>query len=179
VTPLKSGIAGNIGGISGPATGTVTAYGSTFNANYFVLDHKAYLVAPTTGTYTFTITADDIAYLWVGPTAYAGWNSASAAAKSFSSTSATYSTFVLTGAYIPFRVMYANAQGTSTFSFKLTGPGLTPTTIVDGSTALSTNVVQQGCGLLTALSAPPFSSWGDEGTLLGLRRVARNQLGSS
>lgn len=68
VKPYYNGTTAQIG-VNSPETETeISVYGSPkFSSDYFALDHRAYLYAPQTGSYTFTSTKpDDIVYIWLG-----------------------------------------------------------------------------------------------------------------
>ncbi|KAI0127688.1 hypothetical protein BJ170DRAFT_595550 [Xylariales sp. AK1849] len=80
-SPNIDGVTSTVGGISASGSQYITVCGSSesFASDYFALDHKGYLFAVVTATYTFTVSGvDDAAFLWLGPSAYSGWTRANA-----------------------------------------------------------------------------------------------------
>lgn len=153
-----------VGGINEPAGQTVSIYGSTeaFSASYFVLNHRGYIFAQTTGTYTFaTSNADDVVFLYVGQDAYSGYSASNADAKAVccsspaNSASTTYT--LAEGDYMPFRIVFGQQGGPVIFSFSITAPD--GTVILDSSTQDSDFIVQYSCDGTTA---PAFLDWGEE-----------------
>ena len=142
--------------------GSETIYDSQpFEVADFTLDHRGYILAPQSGIYNFRFvnTIDDIGLIWLGPAAYSGWNRGNAAAVlAYQTTGSMAATWMANaGDYIPFRVMYANAQGVAVLNFSVNAPD--GTILIDGGTRLTDNVIQFSCDQTTA---PPFPAWGSE-----------------
>ena len=139
----------------------VSIYGSseTFNDFYLVIDHRGYLFAQTTGTYTFTTqAADDVFLVWLGSYAYSGWDRSNAnLVADLTYPDQTYTVNLVEGEYYPMRFMWANGDGPGNFEFSVTAPD--GTTILDADTVSSPYVVQYSCD---GVSAPEYASWGSE-----------------
>ncbi|KFY41684.1 hypothetical protein V495_04833 [Pseudogymnoascus sp. VKM F-4514 (FW-929)] len=141
--------------------------------NYTVINHRAYIFAQQSGTYTFRLPlVDDISILWVGPAAYSGFTRANAnIVQSFVSGAQTPVTYTVTfeeGKYYPMRVIWANGGGAGVMSFELKGPD--GKVIIDASTTEpSPFLVQYSCDETTA---PRFAPFGNPSTLRHLHQKA-------
>jgi hypothetical protein len=126
------------------------------------VDHRGYIFALKTGTYSLSATTDDILLAWVGVKAYAGWNRANADYISTTgSTPGTYTFDLIAGTYNPIRIMYANGFGAGSLDFSLTDPD--GNALLDSTTGFSPNIISKGCeGTSEGLLAPAFSAWGGE-----------------
>ncbi|KAH0387173.1 hypothetical protein E4T50_15899 [Aureobasidium sp. EXF-12298] len=150
------------GGLYESDVGQISIYGSTqtFESDYFTLNHVGYIFAQTSGTYTFTLTQpDDIALLWLGSNAYSGWtrDNADATAVIFGNPSASATVDLVQGQYLPFRVVFGQAQGAVSFYLTLTAPD--GTVILNSDTSNSPFLVQFSCD---GTSAPAFPAFGSE-----------------
>ncbi|KAI0163727.1 GLEYA domain-containing protein [Pestalotiopsis sp. NC0098] len=161
--PGVSGITSTIGGINLPGGGVLSVYGSdqTFSTDYFALDHKGYLFAVATGTYTFSFTrVDDAAFLWVGPTAQDGWTRANAdlevTIRNVDDGPGRGSTTVdlVEGQYLPIRIMFGQGHSAAEFQLSVTAPD--GTVFLNSNTENSPYIVQYSCDRVTA---PEFSAW--------------------
>jgi hypothetical protein len=138
-SPGVDGVTSTIGGISASGGVAISVYGSsqTFYSDYFALDHKGYLFAVATGTYTFTVSGvDDAAFLWLGSEAYAGWTRSNAdlivAYHQGVGPGSGSTTIDLTeGEYLPIRIMFAQGQGNAVFQLSVAAP--------DGTVFLNSN----------------------------------------
>ncbi|KAI0197386.1 GLEYA domain-containing protein [Xylaria flabelliformis] len=168
-TPTYTGVTPFIGGLSalGASDGKIYNSTSTLNSTYFVLNQHAYLWACEKGTWQFDISGvDDLVLAWVGDVAYSGWTDANANARAvwtFQGTgshtgSASFTTDLEGGSFVPVRFVFANAQGGGAFKVTITSPsGI----IVHqtGRTANNDWVVRRSCDESTA---PEFPSFGKE-----------------
>lgn len=154
-----------VGGIDASGGVAISIYGSSssFYSDYFSLDHKGYLFAVATGTYTFTFSGvDDIAMLWLGPTAYAGWTRANANLvvpyhQGSGPGSGSTTIDLVEGQYLPIRVLFGQGQGSAVFQLSVAAPD--GTVFLDSSTENSPYIVQYSCDGTTA---PAYSPWGSE-----------------
>lgn len=120
------------------------------------------MFAQQAGEYTFTIpSSDDITLLWVGPTAYAGWNRANAKIiqpfVSSGQTPVSYKETFTAGQYVPIRIVWANGGGPGQFTFELKAPD--GTVIIGGKDGKeSPFLVQYSCDRTSAPRYPPFGA---------------------
>jgi hypothetical protein len=161
-TPSYEATASICGGLYQNDVGQVSIYGSTrtFQSDYFTLNHVGYIFAQSSGTYTFTLSQpDDIALLWLGSNAYSGWtrDNADATAVIFGSPSASATVNLVQGDYLPFRIVFGQAQGAISFYLSLTAPD--GTVILDSNTPDSRFLVRYSCD---STSAPAFPAFGSE-----------------
>ena len=80
--------------------------------------------APQTGTYTFSVIADDTARLWVGATAVSGYNSTNSV---LSTGNGSYSIALNTNDYLDIRAIHSEGGGANNFSVRISGPGISIT----------------------------------------------------
>lgn len=75
--------------------------------------YTGFFLAPTTATYTFTIFADEKAYIWLGNYAIAGYTNINANAYSdyFTSHTGTFSVALTAGQFYPIRLQWSNLGG--------------------------------------------------------------------
>lgn len=164
-TPYYHASSNTIGGFSGTASADsayVPFYNSAvaFNQSYFVLNHRWYLHAPSTGTYTVSIPAvNDIAFLYAGNNAYSNYSRASSNSTATASAPVTYTLQATEGEYVPMRLIYAQATDAYSLGFTLTAPD--GTVLLGPSSAASAAVVQYGCNGYAG-DAPPFPAFGSE-----------------
>ncbi|PON22165.1 hypothetical protein TGAM01_v209039, partial [Trichoderma gamsii] len=142
-----------IGGISFQDGADKSVYGSPpLPESNFVLNHRGYIYARQTGTYTFTLTrVDDAAFVWVGAAAYSGWTAANANLKvvyNNGPAQGTYSVNLQEGRYYPFRIFYGQGPRTAEFDVNVRAP--------DGTTFLSSNTT--GSPYLVRFSCDGFST---------------------
>ena len=123
---------------------------------HFVLNQVGYLIAPETGTYTFSFPyANDVLVVWVGPNAYSGWTRSNAnAVISYYGGSFTFQ--MTKGQYYPFRIILENTWGGAALTANVWSPS--------GKDLLATandqqpNLVQYSCDGTTAPVFADFSS---------------------
>lgn len=152
----------SIGGIDESGSGDESIYGSPpLSSTYFVLNHRGYIFAQQSGTYTFDISSvDDTVYLWIGSDAYSGWTAADSNIEvSYAVTaspkhagSGSYSIDLVQGQYYPVRIIFAQAQGGAVFEITVTAPD--GEVFLSSSTTGSPYLVQYSCDLVTA---PPYA----------------------
>lgn len=139
----------------------VSIYGSTslFGSFYLVIDHRGYLFAQATGTYTFsTQSVDDLFLLWIGPNALSGWTRPNANLEgNLSNQQVTFTIDLVAGEYYPLRFMWVNGDGPGNFEFSITAPD--GTIVLDADTVASPYIVQFSCDGTTA---PAYPAWGSE-----------------
>jgi hypothetical protein len=97
------------------------------------------LLGTYTGNWTFTLTSDDGAYLWIGANAVSGYTTGNANAASTYNTTGTVTVAITAGEYYPIRLLYGNGpaggflnltyshtgqSATSDFTGKLFSPGV-------------------------------------------------------
>ena len=85
--------------------------------------YVGYLLANYTGTWTFTLTSDDGAYLWIGANAVSGYNIGNASATSTYNTTGTITSSITAGQYYPIRILFGNgpAGGNLNLTYSYTG----------------------------------------------------------
>ena len=107
----------SVGGISLPGSSQVSIYGSPpLYSNYFVLNHRGYIFAQQSGTYTFSVGGvDDAVYIWIGPLAYTGWTKQNANVFLTYPRSGNFQINLVKGNYYPLRIAFAQAQGAASF----------------------------------------------------------------
>ncbi|PNP54655.1 hypothetical protein THARTR1_05212 [Trichoderma harzianum] len=151
-----------IGGISFQDSAPKSIYGSPpLSESDFVLNHRGYIYARQTGTYTFTLNLlDDAAYIWIGPEAYSGWTGANADARAVYNNgpaTETYTVNLQEGQYYPFRIIYDQGPRITEFDITVSAPD--GSTFLSSSTSRSPYLVRFSCDRSTA---PRFSSFGFE-----------------
>ena len=135
-------------------------------AAYQGFNHRGYLFAKLSGTYTFQfLSSDDISLMWLGPNAYGPlYNRANAniiqnyVVANSGSTRETYTANLIQGSYTPLRVLWANAGGDASFSLQIYAPD--GELITNGTNTNSPYLVQFACN---SLLAPQYVAWGREG----------------
>jgi hypothetical protein len=129
--------------------------------SYLAINHRGYLFARDTGTYTFSCPySDDITFLWIGSSALSGWGRTNAALEqdySGGTSTKTYTVVLTQGFYYPFRILFGNGQGQAQFTFNILGPD--GNAISSGTTSNSNYIVKYACDGST-LPFPPFGSGG-------------------
>ncbi|KAM0262774.1 hypothetical protein ACHAQJ_001568 [Trichoderma viride] len=151
-----------IGGISFQDSAPKSVYGSPpLPESNFVLNHRGYIYARQTGSYTFTLNqVDDAAFIWVGPEAFFGWTGANAdetALYNNGPAQGTYTVALREGRYYAFRIFYGQGPRIAEFSITVTAPD--GTTFLSSNTTGSPYLVRFSCDRTTA---PRFSSFGFE-----------------
>lgn len=128
-------------------------------SDYFVLNHRGYIYAQQTGTYTFSVgSVDDAVCAWVGALAYTGWVRANDNLDAaIFIPYPTYSVDLVAGQYYPIRIVFGQAQGAASFEMTVTAPD--GTSFLGGSTGASPYLVQFSCDGVTA---PAYASFGQE-----------------
>lgn len=116
-------------GLNVSDSGTVISiYGSPveFQSEYFIINHRGYIFAQLTGTYTISVSSvDDTVCLWLGATAETGWtrsNDNIDASYDNAPGTETITYNLMAGQWLPIRIVYAQAQGDATFSLSITAP---------------------------------------------------------
>ncbi|KAI2624278.1 GLEYA domain-containing protein [Hypoxylon sp. NC1633] len=159
--PSISGVANTIGGIYTAGPGDISVYGSSqqFPGDDFALNHRGYLFAPETGTYTITVPgADDVLFVWWGPVARSGWTRANAnLVLAYGTPSTSRTVDLVAGQYLPLRMVYGQDGGLANFQISVAAPD--GTVFIDSNTANSPYVVRFSCD---GTSAPPYVDWGSE-----------------
>lgn len=136
-----------------------------FNGPYesacsFYLQMRAYLFAPYTGTYEFSLTqGDDQAVAWIGEDAFSGFTNANSdVAYTCSATQGLTSVtkLLLAGSYTPVRVVWVQKTAAGNVAFSIQDPfGNT----IAGRGDSDPLLVQYSCD---ATSAPAFAAFGSE-----------------
>lgn len=136
-------------------------YSNTPSDKAFVtVNHRGYLFAKEAGKYTFSAhITDDVTFLWVGPSAFSGFNRENADLfQRHRQPPVSYSATFLRDQYVPIRVMYANGGGPGFFTFEIKAPDGT-IIIGNDTTVESLFLVQYSCD---ETSAPRFPNFGSE-----------------
>jgi hypothetical protein len=146
------GYANNIA-LAAAAPGTsVSVYGKgNFDLTQSAFFFRGYFVANITGSHTFSLNQpDDVGYMWLGPNAISGWNSANSVirAASVSGPSGTYTTTLTAGVLTPIRLAFANSGGAVSFTLTVRDPN----GVSQGNTAGF--FVQPWCG-----GVAQYSNW--------------------
>jgi len=112
-TPTGSQVANNF---------TIASEAST-HSEWFL----GYIRPDYTGSWTFTLTADDSAMLWIGPNAVYGYTSSNALISSTYVAPVTGSINLTNGVYYPIMIMYGNgpAGGNLRLQYAHTGQSIT------------------------------------------------------
>jgi hypothetical protein len=163
LTPYTSGTNLQVGPFDYKGSGSIpqTIYGNPnkFQSDYFVVNHRGYLYARESGTYSFqSQNPDDIVMVWVGPNAYSGYNGNKGnwILRNPYGTGNTVATVDLVqGQYYPLRVIFANAQQAAQLHFSVRSPD--GTSIIDSDGNVNTQyLVQYSCDGTTAPKYPAF-----------------------
>jgi hypothetical protein len=109
-----------------------TAEGPTNSVNYpSIADNISYqwvgyFLAPTTGTYNFSLNSDDGSYFWIGNNAVSGYTTGNAnVSATFTTGTVTSGNISLTaGTYYPVRLLYGNGIGGAYITLSFNGPGI-------------------------------------------------------
>jgi hypothetical protein len=123
------------------------------------LNHRGYLFAASTGTYTFTFTkVDENLFMWYGDAALSGWTKANAASIVYYSSSG-YGTGTVTinayaGQYIPIRIVWSNASTNGAFLISVSRPDGTVIFTSGGTGLGSGQLVRYSCDATTAPAFP-------------------------
>ncbi|CRK20885.1 hypothetical protein BN1723_012195, partial [Verticillium longisporum] len=156
--PLFTGITERIG--IPPGTNPSTPFRIYDNApsrlyQFTAVNHRAFLYAPVTGTYTVTVpVSDDITLVWLGDKAISTWTRANAdLEQNYNTVTGPEDTVVFTiqlqaGTYTPFRLLWANAQGRLAFIAQVQAPD--GRIIVDGDGSDSSYFVRFACDMSNA-----------------------------
>ena len=153
--PECTGVVSNLNGISYGTPSAVTIYSqcTRSSSDYFVINHRGYIYAQTSGAYTFTApNTDDWLGIWVGGKAYSGWMRTNADLDLvYETTPNNVNITLVAGQYYAFRIMYANGGGGAYFSMTVKDP--------TGTAIPSADLVQYSCdGVL----APKYAAFGSE-----------------
>ena len=89
--------------------------------------YVGYLLANYTGTWTFTLTSDDGAYLWIGANAVSGYTTGNASATSTYNTTGTITSSITAGQYYPIRILFGNGPVTGYLNLTYAYTGQTAT----------------------------------------------------
>ena len=114
---------------------TATSTGNTVATNFTIADEPettseqyfGLLLADYTGTWTFVLSSDDAAKLWIGDTAAFGYTSGNALAASTFGSNGTGTISLVAGQYYPIRVMYGNGGGPGSLDLTYAHTGQTAT----------------------------------------------------
>jgi hypothetical protein len=168
IDPYFNDTTGSAGGINNPSTNAailISIYGDpNFNATYFTLAQKGYLYLEQAGNITFNIGGvDDWLGVWLGPNAYSGWTKQNAnfvvGYVSGPGTGTFKYNVQQANTYVPFRMVFGQAQGAAVFNVTITNPD--GTSIASPTSGYGKDIIQYGCGNDYQL-APAFSDWGNE-----------------
>lgn len=143
------------------ATTNTAIYNNYVPCNYFVLNHRAYLYIPTTGTYTFNFEyRDDVVGVWLNDRAYNGYTRRNALVTETYPGNSNPSSFTISlvgDQYLPIRVLFGQAEYGYSFSLSVVDPD---GNYVIGGESPSGNVVQYSCN--PDDNAPAFPPYGEE-----------------
>ena len=130
------------------------------SGEYVTVNHRSYLFTQQAGEYTFSIPpGDDIALLWIGPTAYSGFTRANAdVIRIYGTTAAAdFKKTFQQGEYVPIRIIWANGGGAGKLFAEIKAPD---GTVIIGPTTTkeSPYLIQFSCDRVEAPKFPPFGS---------------------
>lgn len=168
IKPAAQSVTTEIGFVNRCTDGPVIIHGNAGLSCYTeVQQYTAYIYAATAGNYVFrTYPVDDLLLLWTGTKARTGWTRNNADlvryyednTRSFVAADAAFTVTLAAGAYLPFRVMYTNAELYATFDVEVYDP--TGTKIFGNDTAVANaQIVQYSCD---GVAAPAFLPFGAE-----------------
>ncbi|KAK6500071.1 hypothetical protein TWF481_010429 [Arthrobotrys musiformis] len=148
----------------GIVDGTNLIYGQSVpKMDYTAINHRGYIYARQSGSYTFNAPAtDDITFVWVGASAYSGFTRANANIEqgyiSSGAPAKDYTVSLTAGNYYPIRIIWGNGQQNAQFDFTVTAPD--GEVIISRDTAVaSPYLVSHSCDGTTA---PAFAAFGQE-----------------
>ncbi|CRK30952.1 hypothetical protein BN1723_003702 [Verticillium longisporum] len=131
---------------------------------FTAVNHRAFLYAPVTGTYTITVPdSDEITLVWLGDKAISTWTRANAdLEQDYNTVDGPEETTVFriqlqAGTYTPFRLLWANAQGELSFIARVQAPD--GRIIEDGDGSDSDYFVRFACDM----STPEYPPFGQDG----------------
>lgn len=106
------------------------------NNSFLSVQFLGYFLVPNngTGTWTFSLTSDDAAYMWLGDTAISGYTMSNALINNkglHAPLTVTSSTFLFSNTYYPVRIQFGNNFSRGEFSLSVTDPN--GRVITDGS----------------------------------------------
>ena len=162
IQPVCRSTTDHIGGFWWSWNKTTTFYNkpTLLSTSGAIVNHRGYFFARETGTYAFSIpSCDHVTFVWVGETAYAGFNEGNAlVVSSFQNTTEVKATkYLVERTYYPLRVLYGNqGGGPGSLYFEITSPAGVVLHGTDGSA--SKYVVRKSCDG----KAPVFAAFGDE-----------------
>lgn len=141
---------------------SITAFGLTTTSTTFSLDVMGYFRASSTGTWTFSLTADDAAYLWLGNGAiYPATNNAliNNGGVHTGNVTVTATISLVANQYYPIRIYHgANATGAAQLKLEFSGPGVTTRT--NGSTFFFNHDAMTFANISVSPSVVDFTSQG-------------------
>ena len=116
-------------------TDTATLTGTTVVSNFTIASEPVnttelyigYILAGYTGNWTFTLTSDDGAYLWIGSNAVSGYTTGNASAASTYNTTGTVTLALTAGQYYPIRLLYGNSPVTGVLNLTYAHTGQSAT----------------------------------------------------
>ena len=164
----------NLAPTSSGTTSTLASLASFGNINVsqpFGVQVVGYFVPSSTGTWTFNLSADDLAYLWLGSTAASpGTSNTTSNSQICTVTQSSYSVTLIAGVYYPMLVYYGQGAGNSYISMTFSGPGVSTTS--DGSlyffntnTALQPVLNFDASVFASSGSGTTISSWSNAGAM--------------
>ena len=175
---IISGSTTTIGGFSVSGTGASTFYNNpiTETTTNFAIMHVGYVYAKQSGTYTFEIdAADDIVYIWCGPLAYAGFDSANALLMTtYLNPGVTATMYMVEGTYYPLRVLWDQGGGPGSFAMTITAPD--GSSILNSTSPANPYIQQFSCD---GTSAPAFPTYQPLNYSLSTNNQAAGTCGSS
>jgi len=116
-------------------TDTATVTAATTSNNFTIASiaenttvlYTGYFLANYTGNWTFTLTSDDGAYLWIGSNAVASYTTDNANATSTYNTIGTITSSITAGQYYPIRLLYGNGPAGGNLNLTYAHAGQTET----------------------------------------------------
>lgn len=148
---LSDGAQGNVGAAAPAcnyADGSVvpSIYGQTLpstHSDFIAINQQGYFVPQEKGSYVFSARADDSLQVWLGDKAVSAYTAGNAdwevdALSMNSGVQKFVYVVAQAGSYIPFRVVFANAQGCARFYLSITSPS--------GRTVLGPSTTYQDSG---------------------------------
>jgi GLEYA domain/Interleukin-like EMT inducer len=166
-------------------TDTATVTDTTTSNNFTIASiaenttvlYTGYLLATYTGTWTFTLTSDDGAYLWIGNTAVSGYSTSNELAASTYNTTGTGTISLTDGEYYPIRLLYGNGPAGGNLNLTYAHTGQSATSDFTGKLFSPSVSLVQGRPWITTTSAFTFfEAFGTTAAISTTRYVSGNKI---
>jgi hypothetical protein len=135
------------------------------------------LLATYTGTWTFTLTSDDGAYLWIGNTAVSGYSTSNELTSANYEGPGTGTISLTAGQYYPIRLLYGNGPSGGGLTLTYAHTGQSATSDFTGKLFSPSVSLVQGRPWITTTSAFTFfEAFGTTAAISTTRYVSGNKI---